>query len=65
MSCRLMLLVSVLCCSGISTRVNAQQISETYRKVNPSVVIVRVLQKTASSDPQKGLVSSPSFVQDY
>ena len=56
-----MLLAFVLCCSGISTRVDAQQISETYRKVNPSVVIVRVQQKTTSSDPQKGLVSLPSF----
>ena len=56
-----MLFAFVLCCSGISTRVDAQQISETYRKVNPSVVIVRVQQKTTSSDPQKGLVSLPSF----
>src|SRR6266404_4203548 len=61
MSRRLMLFAFVLCCSGISTRVDAQQISETYRKVNPSVVIVRVQQKTTSSDPQKGLVSLPSF----
>ena len=61
MSRRLILFAFVLCCSGISTRVDAQQISETYRKVNPSVVIVRVQQKTTSSDPQKGLVSLPSF----
>ena len=61
MSRRLMFFAFVLCCSGISTRVDAQQISETYRKVNPSVVIVRVQQKTTSSDPQKGLVSLPSF----
>src|SRR5258708_13173516 len=61
MSRRLMLFAFVLCCSGISARVDAQQISETYRKVNPSVVIVRVQQKTPSSDPQKGLVSLPSF----
>ncbi len=61
MSRRLMLFVFVLCCSGILTRVDAQQISETYRKVNPSVVIVRVQQKTPSSDPQKGLVGLPSF----
>src|SRR6266446_1398778 len=61
MSRRLMLFAFVLCCSGISTRVDAQQISETYRKVNPSVVVVRVQQKTTSSDPQKGLVSLPSF----
>src|SRR6266566_727930 len=61
MSRRLMLIAFVLCCSGISTRVDAQQISETYRKVNPSVVIVRVQQKTTSSDPQKGQVSLPSF----
>lgn len=61
MSCRLMLFVFVLCYSGVSTRVDAQQISETYRKVNPSVVLVRVQQKTTSSDPQKGLVSLPSF----
>jgi len=61
MSRRLMLFAFVLCCSAISTRVGAQQISETYRKVNPSVVIVRVQQKTTSSDPQKGLVSLPSF----
>jgi serine protease Do len=61
MSRRLMLFVFILCCSGISSRVDAQQISETYRKVNPSVVIVRVRQKTPSSDPQKGLVSLPSF----
>jgi serine protease Do len=61
MSRRLMLYVFVLCCSGISTLVDAQQISQTYRKVNPSVVIVRVQQKTPSSDPQKGLVSLPSF----
>ena len=60
MSCRLMLFVFVLCGSGISTRVDAQQISETYRKVNSSVVIVRVQEKTFS-DPQKGLVSLPSF----
>ncbi len=60
MSRRLMLFVFVLCCSGISTRVDAQQISETYRKVNSSVVIVRVQEKTFS-DPQKGLVSLPSF----
>jgi len=57
---RLILFVFVLCCSGI-TRVDAQQISETYRSVNPSVVIVRVQQKTPSSDSQKGLVSLPSF----
>jgi serine protease Do len=57
---RLILFVFVLCCSGI-TRVDAQQISETYRSVNPSVVIVRVQQKTPSSDPQQGLVSLPSF----
>ncbi len=61
MSRRLMLFVFVLCFSGILTRVDAQQISETYRKVNPSVVIVRVRQKTPSSDPQKGLVGLPSF----
>ena len=61
MSRRLMLFVFVLCCSGILTRVDAQQISETYRKVNPSVVIVRVQQKTPSSDPQQSLVSLPSF----
>jgi serine protease Do len=61
MSRRLMLFAFVLCCSGISTRVDAQQISETYRRVNPSVVIVRVQQKTTSSDPEKGLVSLPSF----
>jgi len=61
MSSRLMLFVFVLFCSGISTRVDAQQISETYRKVNPSVVIVRVQQKTPSADPEKGLVSLPSF----
>ena len=61
MSRRLMLFVFVLCCSGILTRVDAQQISETYRKVNPSVVIVRVQEKTPSSDPQKGLVGLPSF----
>jgi serine protease Do len=60
MSRRLMLFVFVLCCSGISPRVDAQQISETYRKVNPSVVILRVQQKTPSSDPQKGSVSLPS-----
>ena len=56
-----MLLAFVLCCSGISTRVDAQQISETYRRVNPSVVIVHVQQKTPSTDPQEGLVSLPSF----
>jgi S1-C subfamily serine protease len=56
-----MLFVFILCCSGISTSVEAQQISETYRKVNPSVVIVHVQQKTPSTDPQKGLVSLPSF----
>ena len=56
-----MLVVFVLYCSGISKHVDAQQISETYRKVNPSVVIVRVQQKAPSSDPQKGLVSLPSF----
>jgi len=61
MSSRLMLFIFVLCCSGISTRVDAQEISATYRKVNPSVVFVRVQQKTPSSDPQKGLVSLPSF----
>jgi serine protease Do len=61
MSRKLMLFVLVLCCSGISTRADAQQISETYRKVNPSVVIVRVQQKTPSSDPQKGPVNLPSF----
>lgn len=58
---RLMLYAFILCCPGISTRVEAQQISQTYRKVNPSVVIVRVQQKTPSPDPQKGLVSLPSF----
>src|SRR5437660_5444478 len=61
MSRRLMLFAFVLCCSGISTRVGAQEISATYRKVNPSVVIVRVQQKTPSSDSQRGLVSLPSF----
>ena len=61
MSRRLMLFIFVICCTGISTRVDAQEISATYRKVNPSVVIVRVQQKTPSSDPQKGLVSLPSF----
>jgi serine protease Do len=61
MSRRLMLFALVLCCSGISTRVDAQQISETYRKVNPSVVVVRVQQKTPSADPEKKLVSLPSF----
>ena len=61
MSRRLILFAFVLCCAGISTRVDAQQISETYRKVNPSVVIVRVQQKTPSSDPQQSLVSLPSF----
>src|SRR6476660_8171986 len=61
MSRRLMLVVFVLYFSGISKHVDAQQISETYRKVNPSVVIVRVQQKTPSSDPQAGLVSLPSF----
>ena len=61
MSRKLMLVVFVLYCSGISKYVDAQQISETYRKVNPSVVIVRVQEKTASSDPQKGSVSLPSF----
>jgi serine protease Do len=61
MSRRLMLVAFVLYCSGISTHVDAQQISETYRKVNPSVVIVRVQEKTPSSDPQEGLVSLPSF----
>ena len=61
MSRRLILFAFVLCCMGISTRVDAQQISETYRKVNPSVVIVRVQQKTPSSDPQQSLVSLPSF----
>src|SRR5260370_38764816 len=61
MSRRLMLFVFVLFCSGISTRLDAQQIGETYRRVNPSVVIVRVQQKTPASDPQKGLVSLPSF----
>src|SRR2546427_256538 len=61
MSRRLILFAFVLCCSGISARVDAQQISETYRKVNPSVVIVRVQQNTPAPDPQKGLVSLPSF----
>ena len=61
MNRRLRLFVFILCCSEISMRVDAQQISETYRKVNPSVVIVRVQQKTPSSDSQKGLVSLPSF----
>ena len=61
MSRRLMLFALVLCCSGISARIDAQQISETYRKVNSSVVIVRVQEKTTSADPQKGLVSLPSF----
>jgi len=61
MSRRLILVAFVLCGTGISMRVDAQQISETYRKVNPSVVIVRVQQKTPSSDPQQSLVSLPSF----
>ena len=61
MSRRLILFAFVLCCAGFSTHVEAQQISETYRKVNPSVVIVRVQQKTPSSDPQQSLVSLPSF----
>ena len=39
---------------GNSTSVGAQQISETYRKVNSSVVIVRVQQQTPSPDTQKG-----------
>jgi serine protease Do len=56
-----MLFVFILGCSGISARVDAQQISETYRKVNPSVVIVRVQQKAPASDRQRGLVSLPSF----
>src|SRR5450432_276691 len=57
----LTLFALVLFCSGTSTSVGAQQISETYRKVNSSVVIVRVQQQTPSPDPQKGLVSLPSF----
>jgi len=61
MSVRLMLSVLVLCCSTNWTRSEAQQISETYRKVNPSVVVVHVQEKTPSVDPQEGFVNLPTF----
>ena len=61
MSVRLMLSVLVLCCSANWTRSEAQQISETYRKVNPSVVVVHVQEKTPSVDPQEGFVNLPTF----
>jgi hypothetical protein len=56
-----MLSVLVLCCSANWTRSEAQQISETYRKVNPSVVVVRVQEKTPSVDPHEGFVNLPTF----
>jgi serine protease Do len=61
MSCRLILSAVVLCCSGIWTQGEAQQISETYRRVNASVVVIRVQQKTPPSNPQENLVNVPSF----
>ena len=61
MSVRLMLSVLILCCSGNWTRSEAQQISETYRKVNPSVVVVHVQEKTPSADSKEGLVNLPAF----
>ena len=47
--------VLVLCCSANWTQSEAQQISETYRKINPSVVVVHVQEKTPFIDRANGL----------
>jgi S1-C subfamily serine protease len=56
-----MRVIFMLCCSGFLTQVEAQQIREAYHRVNPSVVVVHVQQKTSSSVGQEGAVNQPTF----
>ena len=63
MSCRLMLLVSVLCCSGISTRVNAQQICVEF--FDGQLIPARVFASSTSADVALVQWDQDRIVQDY
>src|SRR5262249_39999035 len=55
----LLVLAAVLV--GTPTAANAQQLRDTFRRVKPSVVLIRTQEKTVASLPQQGMVSLASL----
>lgn len=51
----------VILLTGDSTRVNAQQLRDTFRRVQPSVVVIRTVEKTVAPLAQQGMVSVPTL----
>ncbi len=57
----LALMVGLAALLGLGTPAEAQELRELFRKVSPSVVVVRTLQRGLAPDPAAGLVTSPGL----
>lgn len=51
----------VAAAAALPTIASAQQLRELFRKVSPSVVVVRTIEKEVARDPRDGFVSAPGL----